>query len=1022
MRERQKKGVIMKVLNGWFLAILLSYFASSSLSSLVNQSFVYHPVIWLGGGVSLIALLTLEPSKRVTAWILFATGIGSVLAHEWGLMIAKQEINTQTYLLNAVGLGLAEVIQVYLIYKLIILFKVDYKNLVNLKDVFYFFVGAILTGTCVGLGLKSGLVSLHWEVFGKGIVTTEYYSWFIAELLSVFVSSILLLSIYYTRVGEGLWRKRLLEVCLPVVITYFFVSVLSIIACPSEREGAYIAQSLMLNYEQVVSGCRIAGAGVAFNFMLLVTLLLLSGRAFVSENAIKRNATEVNDINRKLNDTLQSSWLMNSDLMTQKKIADIAANTSFQIANIEFVVVGIAGHCGAQFFSYSARSVPSSEHAADREIIAHNEGICTGANSTTDFYAGMAAKTKELSSLDVNMYPDESVAKGFITVYYQAHRTISINDIALLKTIAFSAGVATLNLTMLLNEKENSSRLMQSDTVISTASEGIFIADPNLKVTTINPSFSEISGYHKKDVMGEFLYRLACYKVDRHFLHEIRQDIELHGRWAGELIDCRHKEGGLFSIRLSITAVNDGSGKPFYAGVFSDITRFKENSERLQYQADHDDLTGLANRKRFNNELQAVLENAGRESDRCAVLYLDLDKFKQVNDNMGHQAGDNLLQQVAERLRGCVRGSDLISRLGGDEFAILLKMINSKKAAERVAENILTSLNLPFQIGESSAFISCSIGMSVFPDHARDHVELLTYADSAMYEAKRDGRNGFKFYAQEMSEKEAERYEIETGLRCAFDNDELELYYQPQADIRDNKLVGLEALIRWNHPERGTIAPGEFLDVAKEGGFMRQLDDWVLNEGFAQLKTWQQEGIAPERLSLNISGVQITDYDFVEQLKALIDKYKISPDGIELEISENFIMIHAIKAIEVLNEIRKLGFHLSIDDFGTGYSSLSYLKKLPIDTLKIDGSFVRDVIDDQDDASIAIAIITLAHNMRMRVIAEGVETNGQRDFLLKNNSDIYQGYLLSRPVNSEGIRPFLLKNDKTGKKHEHDEH
>lgn len=998
--------------NGWFLAILLSYFASSSLSSFANGSFVYHPVIWLGGGVALIALLTLPKSVKTTAWILLATAVGSIGAHEWGIMLTKQIINSQTYILNAVGLGLSEVCQVYLIYKLVTYFNINYRRLVTVSEIFSFFIGAILTGTVVGIALKAGVVKLHWELFSKGIMTTDYYSWFTAELLSVFVSSILFLSIYYRK--TELWKRRLWEVCLPVVITYFFVSTLSIVACPSEQESVFLPVPLNEGHDEIASGCRIAGAGEGFNFTLLIAMLLLSGRSFVSASALKRNASElkrnaseVTDINRKLNDTLTSSWLMNKGLMTQGKIADIAAETSFRIAAIEFLVVGIAsGQGGSQFFGYRKDDVDAA--ALDPEEERGQAGFYSDLLDLEEFYQQIAAVTQGLSSFDVNMYPEDSADNGYFTVYVKEGTALSNNDTALLKTIAQSAGVATANLGTLLKEKENSNRLMQSDTVINTANEGIFITDSQFRIKQINPSFSKISGYTKRDVMERLLYRLPIHMLDSGLFSIIRKSIIDSDKWEGE-VNCKHKSGEMFTIRLSLIAVHDGSGDHYYAGVFSDITHFKENAEMLQYQADHDDLTGLANRKRFNRELQSILNEQNKDRDRCGLLYIDLDKFKQVNDNMGHQAGDELLKQVAGRLKRCVRESDVISRLGGDEFAVILKNLKSLDAIERIAEKVLAELSRQFDLNAGPAFISCSIGISVYPDHGQDYVELLRFADDAMYETKREGRNGFKSYAPEMSELTSKRYEIENDLRLAFEGDQLELYYQPQAMVYDDKLVGLEALIRWNHPVKGLIPPKDFLDVASESGFMRQLDAWVLNEGFMTFKQWQDQGIEPERLSLNISGVQITDHAFVDQLQDLITKYGISPDSIELEISENFVMRHADKAIAILNEIKNMGFHLSIDDFGTGYSSLSYLKKLPIDTLKIDGSFVRDVIEDKDDASIAIAIITLAHNMRMRVIAEGVETEGQKHFLMKNKSDIYQGYLYSRPISGKEIIKHLQK-------------
>jgi diguanylate cyclase (GGDEF)-like protein len=415
---------------------------------------------------------------------------------------------------------------------------------------------------------------------------------------------------------------------------------------------------------------------------------------------------------------------------------------------------------------------------------------------------------------------------------------------------------------------------------------------------------------------------------------------------------------------------------------------------RLAY---HDPLTGLANRAHFNGRLKELLHGPMAENRMIAVLFLDLDRFKLVNDTLGHTVGDLLLKAVAERIQGTVRNKDLVARLGGDEFTIILEEITSAEVVAKVAAKICRTLSTPFVFSGQEIYVAASIGISLYPTDGQDCQTIIKHADTAMYRAKDQG-GGYVFYREGMEEAASQMLVLQTEIRQALERDEMLLYYQPQADLSTGKIVGAEALIRWNHPERGLISPGVFIPCAEETGLIINIGEWVMQEACRQIREWQDLGYPVPRISINLSPRHLEAHDIVAQMERLLEKTGITPEHLELEITESAIMKRAEETISVLHEFKKMNFSLAIDDFGIGYSSLSYLKRFPIDRLKIDQSFVRDITTDPEDAAIIKAIIALARSLQLEVVAEGVEAQDQQTFLYDQGCDIIQGYHLGRPV------------------------
>ncbi|HEX8980010.1 MAG TPA: PAS domain S-box protein [Parasulfuritortus sp.] len=544
--------------------------------------------------------------------------------------------------------------------------------------------------------------------------------------------------------------------------------------------------------------------------------------------------------------------------------------------------------------------------------------------------------------------------------------------------------------------------------VFRHSAEGIVITDTDNKIVAVNHAFTRLTGYQQEEVLGENPRILASGKTPAETYRAMWMSLYAYGYWQGEVWD-RHKDGHLYPKWIAITALRDKSGAIInFIGSFTDITERKETEERISRLAHHDALTGLYNRFSLQDRLGQTLLAAQRDGKQVAVMFIDLDHFKTINDTLGHHVGDRLLVEVARRLLGIVRESDIVARLGGDEFVVVLSGIETGMAAVAVAKKVIQELGEPYAVDGYALHSSPSIGISLYPTDGPDEQTLMRNADTAMYHAKAQGRNNFQFFTEEMNATAIRRMRLEHDLRLALSENSLLLHYQPQVEASTGRFCGVEALVRWPHPEQGMVSPASFIPVAEESGLIMPLGEWVLNEACRQMAEWKAGGIPVPHVAINISAQQLGSPNLVGQIDAALAKHGLNPGELKLEITETTAMADPEHAIALLQALRDLGVTLAIDDFGTGYSSLAYLKRLPIQVLKLDMSFVKDIETDEDDAAICAATIALAHTLGIKVVAEGVETEAQRYFLATvHKCDMLQGYLFSRPLPAAGLEDWL---------------
>ena len=558
-------------------------------------------------------------------------------------------------------------------------------------------------------------------------------------------------------------------------------------------------------------------------------------------------------------------------------------------------------------------------------------------------------------------------------------------------------------------DKKLELKLKQAAKVYETTSEGIMIMDAEFKVVAVNPAFSKTTGFSEVDIIGQPPKSLLSGLHDRTFYQNAWAIIEENGYWQGE-VTSRRKNGDTYPLWVCINMICDDDKNIInFVTMISDISSIKKSQSRLDFLAHHDHLTGFANRLLFNARLKHAIDQARRSNQKVSVMLMDLDRFKDINDSLGHSAGDELLKLLAVRLRLCLREEDTLARLGGDEFIFLVEDLENLDEIELIAQKIQDIFIEPFLLGTSEVIVTASMGISLYPDNGDSVAELVKTADIAMYKAKQRGKNCFAFYNEDFNKYHDSRLVMATQMRLALTNDEFIVHYQPQVCLKTGNITGVEALIRWQHPEKGLIPPMQFIPLAEETGFIEKLGEWVLYESCRQCKAWQQQGYDYLTLAVNLSARQFMFSNITATIKSVLKKTGLDASFLELEITESGLMDQADKVMDTLNGLKSIGVKLSIDDFGTGYSSLSYLKRFPIDKLKIDRSFVMDLPQDEQDAAIAKSIIVLGKSLKLTVIAEGVETEAQREFLMSEGCDEMQGYLFSKPVAADDLEELLKK-------------
>lgn len=543
--------------------------------------------------------------------------------------------------------------------------------------------------------------------------------------------------------------------------------------------------------------------------------------------------------------------------------------------------------------------------------------------------------------------------------------------------------------------------------VFHNAAQPVTVVDADFNIVYANPAYETLSGYELAKILGKNPFIICSRRRGRGYFRNAMADLELNGCWQGE-IWCARKNGEAYPIWAMVSAVKNSSGIiKNYTFFSTDITKFKQNEERLQHMAHYDVLTNLPNRSLMFDRLNQVLRMARRYRHTVSVMLLDLDRFKEVNDTLGHHVGDRLLIEVSQRLVGYVRESDTVARLGGDEFLIILPEVRNPNNAVQVAQKFIDLLSAPFEFDGNDVYISVSIGIAMYPGDGEETHQLVKNADTAMYHAKAQGKNNFKFFTEDINKSTIERFLLETRFRRALEKLEFQLNYQPKVDIRTGSIIGMEALLRWYHPEQGHIDPRLFIPLAEETGLIVQLGEWVIREACRQIKRWQDEGLPHLRVSVNISARHFHRKDLAELIVDIIKETGLASKYLMLEITESMIMENVDEAIMALKKFKNMGISTSIDDFGTGYSSLNYLKRFSIDELKIDGSFIKDIEGNSDNRKVISAIIALAHSLNLSVVAEGVETKSQLDFLTDNGCDEIQGYYFSKPLSSEAFKNLI---------------
>ncbi|EED32477.1 ggef/eal/pas/pac-domain containing protein [gamma proteobacterium NOR5-3] len=689
------------------------------------------------------------------------------------------------------------------------------------------------------------------------------------------------------------------------------------------------------------------------------------------------------------------------------------ANSEQTVTHAAGVLLDVTAQQSAQQYYDTFFQQPNGMH-----LLASIEGDIKLANSAWELALGYT--------------PEELIGKNFLELVHEEDRAVTVKEMQNLskglktlyfenryrhkngsyRVIAWSAAAADQDSIICAVgrdiSKENAAKqgLFQAAAVFKNSGEGILISDEKGLIRDVNAAFSQITGYSRDEAIGQATSLLRSGRHDAEFYKKMWHALKETGTWRGEIWN-RRKSGAVFPELLTISKI-DGQNSGFVA-IFTDITQLKETEEQLQKLAHYDPLTELPNRYLINERLQQSIRRAQRRSERLAVFFLDIDSFKNINDSLGHLAGDKLLAMTANRLRELLRDDDTVGRIGGDEFLMLLEDINSPDVATNIAEKIIGALRKPTILEGRSVSVSASVGISIYPDDGQTAETLMSNADAAMYSAKEQGRNTFRFYSENLTRAAFQNVLIDSALREAKSRNEFRLAFQPQIDIVTNSLLGLEVLLRWHHPTLGTVSPAQFIPQAERTGLIRDIGQWVLEQACLQGNKWLAEGLPFGRLAVNVSAPQFRAEDFVDQVRQVLEYANFPPNRLELELTESVLVQDTEQLIGNMDELRAMGIQFAIDDFGTGYSSLSYLKKMPIDRLKLDKSFVDNISTDDNDRIIAEAVVALGQAMGLEVIAEGIEYEEQARALRDIGCTQFQGFLYGMPMYTSRIEGVLRK-------------
>ncbi|WP_129600809.1 sensor domain-containing protein [Anaerophilus nitritogenes] len=549
-----------------------------------------------------------------------------------------------------------------------------------------------------------------------------------------------------------------------------------------------------------------------------------------------------------------------------------------------------------------------------------------------------------------------------------------------------------------INVEKMSKKIKIAQKILDSTKEGIVITDIKGNIKWVNPAFTTITGYEKEEVLEKNPRILKSQRHDSLFYKNMWKSILQKGFWQNEIWN-RRKNGETYLEWLTISSVLDDEGKIiYYISVFHDLTESMLQEEYIKYQANYDALTDLPNRYLLKDRIDRGITHVCKKKKILAVFFLDVDRFKRINETLGHYIGDVLIQKIGKRLKECMNEEDTVGRLGGDEFIIILEEEENTKQIMKKAQKILKIFDEPFLLDGYTTYITASMGISIYPSDGKDADHLIKNAETAMYRAKAKGKNGYQLYTAKMNQKALEKLTIENDMHKALERKEFVLYYQPQVEATTGRIIGVEALIRWNHPQKGMIPPGEFISLAEETGFIVPLGEWVIYEACRQGRLWEEKGLKGIQISVNLSPLQFQQKNIIEKIKSILEKTGMKAENLEIEITESGAMINPDFTIELLKEMKKMNIKVAIDDFGTGYSSLSYFTKFPIDKMKIDQSFIRNICSDDRNRAIVLAIINIAKSLGLSCIAEGVETQDELDLLIEYECEQIQGYFFSRPI------------------------